>query len=243
MTGGPRCRAAESQIAMKHSCEQFGELELPSTLFPLNKSIAATPVTVIVIPLRQKALMTEDEWQTSDDAYSMIEYIWSRKNIAVSTLPKFGGDMNCIYDSSVNLHRFYLACCRAIWPLLPQEPSRRGIELAEKWIAGEVSIEELNKFNWHVEAAAFNIDYNVEPEKIEQWVADLRSSDSHRHLLNPPETADHVDPRELLKRAAYFADYAMIYPSLRPPGPPSEKYGPFLSAELLRQLITFQQHY
>jgi hypothetical protein len=205
----------------------------------MAKSICGNRVILNVTLPVQKGLMTEDECQTSDDAYSMIEYIWSRTNIAVSTLPKFGGDMNCIYDSSVNLHRFYLACCRAIWPLLPQEPSRRGIELAEKWIAGEVSIEELNKFNLHVEAAAFNIDYNVEPEKVEHWVADLRSSDSHRHLLHPLETADHVDPRELLKRAAYFADYAMIYPSLRPPGPPSEKYSPFLSEELLRQFITF----
>jgi hypothetical protein len=186
-----------------------------------------------------KVLMTEDEWNTSDNAYLMIVFVWRRKKIPLSTLPKFGGNMNRIYDSSVDLHRFYLACCRAIWPLLVQEPSRRGIELAEKWIAGEVSFEELNSFNWHVEGAAFSIDYNVEPEKIEQWVTDLRFSDSHRHLLHPPETADHVDPGELLKRAAYFADYAMMYPSLRPLGPPPEEYRPFLCAELLRQFITF----
>ncbi len=38
---------------------------------------------------------------------------------------------------------------------------------------------------------------------------------------------------------AYFADYAMMYPSLRPLGPPPEEYRPFLSAELLRQFIAF----
>ena len=184
--------------------------------------------------------MTEEEWETSDDAYLMLNCIWRLKNVPASPLPKFGGDMNRIHDSSVDLHRYYLACCRSIWPLLPQEPSRRGVELAEQWIDGDVSTEELNKFNWHVEGAAFNIDYNVEPDKIEQWVADLRANDSYRHLLHPPEAADDVEPRELLKRAAYFADYAMIYPSLKPPRPPSDNYRPFLDAKLLRQFVCFK---
>ena len=187
--------------------------------------------------------MTEEEWEASDDAYLMLDCIWRLKNAPASTLPKFGGDMNRIHDTSVDLHRYLLACCRSIWPLLPQEPSRRGIELAEQWIDGAVSTEELNKFNWHVEAAAFNVDYNVEPDRIEQWVDDLRANDSYRHLLHPPKAADAVDPRELLKRAAYFADYAMIYPSLKPAAPPSENYRLFLDAKLLRSFFCYKTIY
>ncbi len=188
----------------------------------------------------QKVKMTEKEWDACTDAFVMLAYIWSFKNRPPSPLPKFGGDMNRIHDTGVALHRYYLACCRSIWPLLPQESSRRGVELAEHWLEGTVSTEELNQFNYYVEGAAFNIDYNSEPEKIEVWITQLRSSDSHRNLLHPPETADQLEPREILKRAAYFADYAMIYPSLTPTGTPSERYRPFLSAELLRKFISFK---
>ena len=148
--------------------------------------------------------------------------------------------MSRIYDSSGNLHRFYLACCRSIWPLFPQESSRRGVELAEQWLDGDTTTEELNKFNYYVEGAAFTIDYNTEPNKIGEWVALLRSNDSYRQLLHPPEIADQLEPREILKRAAYFADYAMIYPSLKPAGIPPEKYRPFLSADLLREFVSFK---
>jgi hypothetical protein len=39
------------------------------------------------------------------------------------------------------------------------------------------------------------------------------------------------------KWAAYFADYAMVYPNLVPLGPPPESYDPFLSAGLLREVF------
>src|SRR5262245_21057460 len=67
------------------------------------------------------------------------------------------------------LHTYYLACCRRIWRLLPQEASRRGVELGEQYLAGQISAEELDRANYHVEGAAFNIDYNSEPENIERW--------------------------------------------------------------------------
>ena len=60
-----------------------------------------------------------------------------------------------------------------------------------------------------------------------------------RSMLHPSESADEIDPRELLKRAAYFADYAMIYPSLSPQGPPPDSYRPFLSADVLRQYVGY----
>jgi hypothetical protein len=58
-------------------------------------------------------------------------------------------------------------------------------------------------------------------------------------MLHPPEVAQEIEPRELLKRAAYFVDYAMIFPSLRPKGPPPASYRPFLSAAVLRQHIAY----
>ena len=191
--------------------------------------------------------MTKSEWLESEDAGAMIEYLWQRRGVSPRTIDlSFGGDMTqsaLAQDETADLvrvlHRFYLASCRGIWKLLPQEASRRGVELAERFIVGRASAEELNEFNYHVEGAAFCIDYNSDPEAVDRWVAEVRAIPEAelRSMLHPPSVATEIEPRELLKRAAYFADYAMIYPSLTPLGPPRASYLPFLSAQVLRQHI------
>src|SRR4051794_28122100 len=118
--------------------------------------------------------MTKSEWLESDDAGAMIEYLWQRRGVSPRTIDlAFGGDMTqpaLAQDESADLvralHRFYLASCRGIWKLLPQEASRRGVELAERFIVGRASAEELNELNYHVEGAAFLIDYNTDPEAV-----------------------------------------------------------------------------
>src|SRR5262249_7644221 len=193
--------------------------------------------------------MTEAEWHHSEDAGAMIDFLWQQQGVSPHwTDLRFGGDVRgndappgATADLDRALHRFYLASCRGIWKLLPQEESRRGVEMAEQWLAGTVSDEDLSKYNWHVEGAAFCIDYNTAPADIERWVAEVRALPvaELRSLLHPPEAVDEVDPRELLKRAAYFADYAMIDPSLSPKRPRPESYRPFLSAAVLRQHVGF----
>jgi hypothetical protein len=177
----------------------------------------------------------------------MLDALWKQHGVSPAGIDlRVGGDVrestptqDGLIDLARAFHRYYLASCRGIWKLLPQEESRRGVELAEQFLAGEVSGEELRKYNWHVEGAAFCIDYNTDPEAIDRWVAEVRAIPEAelRVMLHPPETALEIEPRELLLRAAYFADYAMIYPSLRPKGPPPVSYRPFLSARVLRQFL------
>ena len=193
--------------------------------------------------------MTESEWQCSRDAGLMLDYIWERFGALPRTIDvRFGGDMRdiirpCVVPVELDraLHRYYLASCRAIWDLLPQEASRRGVELAEQFLEGAVSADDVSEYNWHVEGAAFCIDYNVDPEAIDRWIAEVRGlpESKLRSMLHPTEVAWEIEPRDLLMRAAYFADYAMIYPSLTPKGPPSDTYRPFLSAEMLRKFVGF----
>jgi hypothetical protein len=193
--------------------------------------------------------MTESEWHTSDDAGAMLDYLWARHGVSPHAIDvRFGDDMGdipaapgALVDLERALHRYYLACCRVIWKLLPQEESRRGVELAEQFVDGKVSDEEIRKYNWHVEGAELCIDFNTEPEAIDCWVAEIRALTEAelRSMLHPPEAAQLIEPRELLKRAAYFADYAMIYPSLSPKGPPTASYRPFLSPEVLRQSVAY----
>jgi hypothetical protein len=131
---------------------------------------------------------------------------------------------------------YYLRCCRAIWKLLPQEGSRAGVEVAERFLAGEANADEVHEVNWSTEGAAFLLDYNSDPDEVRRLVAQTRAIPEAelRSMLYPPGAASEIETRELLKRAAYFADYAMVYPWLRPYGPPPRNYDPFLSADLLR---------
>jgi hypothetical protein len=170
--------------------------------------------------------MTETECFEADDALRMIEALWQLHHDDVPGLER-------------QLHRYYLACCRAIWKLLTQEGSRNGVIVAERHLAGELSTEELYKANYDCEGAAFNIDYNCDPEAIQGWVEQTRAIpvEELRDMLHPPEAAVLIETRELLKRAAYFADYAMISESLIPKGPPRSTYALFLSASLLREMF------
>ncbi|AWM37611.1 hypothetical protein GobsT_43990 [Gemmata obscuriglobus] len=193
--------------------------------------------------------MTEADWHRSNDAGAMLDYLWEWRGVSPDGIGlRFGGDVQESDAAGgaddrfgLSLHRFYLASCRGIWPLLPQEASRRGVELAEQFLAGEATAEQVSEYNWHTEGAAFVLDYNTAPEDIARWVAEVQALPPAelRGLLHPPETADEVEPRELLKRAAYFADYVMVYPSLRPQGPPPDSYRPFLSAQVLRRHVRY----
>jgi hypothetical protein len=192
--------------------------------------------------------VTEVEWNHSDDAGAMLDHLWAQYGISAPDIDvRFGGDLcNGLPQGDPTgldraLHRYYLASCRGIWRLLPQEASRRGVELAEQFLAGSVSGEDVSEYNWHVEGAAFCIDYNTLPVDIERWVAEVRALPAAelRSMLHPPEAADEIELRELLKRAAYFVDYATIYPSLSPKGPPPASYRLFLSAAVLRQHVGY----
>ena len=176
--------------------------------------------------------MNKAEWLSSDDAGAMLEFLFHRRLIMVE------GERNSLTRS---LHRFYLASCHDIWPLLPQEASRRGVELAEQFISGETTVENVREYNWYTEGAAFRIDYAAADGDMDGWVAEVEALPAQelRAMLHPPRTADEIEPLELLKRAAYFADYAMIYPDLRPRRPPPMSYRPFLSAKILRQHVQY----
>jgi hypothetical protein len=180
--------------------------------------------------------MNETEWLSSDDASAMLEFLFHRRR-----------NMNEVARKSLTcaLHKFYLASCRAIWRLLPQEASRKGVELAEQFLVGKATSERVREYNRCTEAAAFCLQWPdaEDMEAIACWVAQIDALPARelRAMLHPPSTADEIDPLELLRRAAFFADYAMVYPNLRSPRPPLKCYRPFLSAEILRQHVEYPE--
>ncbi len=172
--------------------------------------------------------MTYEEWLLCTDVPAMLAVLWEAHVDEDATFAR-------------RMHCYLLACCRRIWRLLPQEDSRRGIEVAERYLMGAATVEELQAVKWYVEGAAFNIDYNVNPESIQRWVEDVQSLPARglAAMLSPPGDIVGVDARELLLKAAYFADLASNYPFSRVSSWAWTKYSLFLYADLFRKQFAF----
>jgi hypothetical protein len=116
--------------------------------------------------------------------------------------------------------------------------SRRGVDVAERRFVGKASREEFRRARWECEGAAFNIDYDCDPPQIQRWLEQTRAipREELAALLYPPASADRIETKELLKRAAYFAHFACDYPQRRLVRMPVS-YAPLLSAMLLREFF------
>ncbi|NQX94275.1 MAG: hypothetical protein HRT64_05050 [Erythrobacter sp.] len=79
---------------------------------------------------------------------------------------------------------------------------------AERWIAGEITTEELYHLDWYAEAEAFLLDYAKDPDELLEIETMIAGVEELQDL--PFEEA-----RRLLTKAAYFAEGSMIYPTLR----------------------------
>ena len=137
------------------------------------------------------------------------------------------------------LHKYYLACARRLFPLLSQPESREGIALGEKYLAGSASLDELREYDWYSEGAVFAIEYDKGAEDVANMISDVRSMPRVElvALLNGFDRAFENDSKRILYMAAYFANFAMIYPFMRNRGTISQQYTPFLNADL------FDEHF
>ena len=197
-------------------------------------------------PVQPGDRMTAEEWRRSDDPTTMLKALrasWRGEEAALVRLT----------------HRYLLACCRAIWTLLPLEASRRGVEIAERLIDGRATREEYGLAEWEAEGAAFFLEpFEYEPagEAPEAREDRLRYEADRRALIGPmakeveampPEelrrlvrleaTDEAISPRQLLADAAYFADSAMAYPGIRPRASVIQTHRKFLSVALLREIV------
>lgn len=187
--------------------------------------------------------MTEAEWLASEDPVAMLEEIRANWRGEEADLVRL-------------THRYLLACCRAIWTLLPMEASRRGVEVAERYIQGRATPDEFSQAEFQAEGAAFFLDpFEWEPdeedpeakgirlryeaerkERIEPLVRAVEALPAEEICRMVRTTGDEFDlaPRQLLADAAYFADFAMVYPGVKPTEGAVKRHAHFLSASLLR---------
>jgi len=82
--------------------------------------------------------MTEEEWLTSDDLETMLDYL--------------GGTVN---DRKSRLYG--CACCRHIWLLMIDERSRQAVEIAEQFIDGVIGRDELEEARIEARSAARDV--------------------------------------------------------------------------------------
>jgi hypothetical protein len=197
-------------------------------------------------PIQPGDRMTAEEWRRSDDAVAMLKALrasWRGDEIELVRLT----------------HRYLLACCRAIWRLLPMEASRSGVEVAERFIEGRATREEFSRAEWDAEGAAFFLEpfeYEPEGEAPDEREARLQSEadrktyigslvkeleemhgEQLRRLVHLEASDGSTSLHDLLADAAYFVDSAMNYPGIRPRRSVIEKYRKFLSATLLREIV------
>jgi hypothetical protein len=90
-----------------------------------------------------------------------------------------------------------------------------------------------SKESWE-DYPAFTFDYEADTEKVSDLVAEIELNYSELII-----TLGSLSVIKSLKDAAYFADYAMINPSLQPKGVPSASYYKFLQPNLLRQFVQY----
>jgi hypothetical protein len=187
--------------------------------------------------------MSKSEWLNSNDAGVMIDYLWHLRD---QMWEHWGQFRFTRFDPAIvekklasKLHQYYVACCGMIGKLLPQEESRRGIELAELYFAGMATAEELNDYTYLTEGATFVFEFNTKPDEITRWEMEVLSipQEEMRAMLHPPELAETIVPGQLLWEAASFANAATNY-GLRGLASTVD-YHQFLSAELLRTYFDY----
>jgi hypothetical protein len=145
-------------------------------------------------------------------------------------------------EEVTSIQKYLLACCRRIWPLIPDSGSRRGVAAGEKYCRGEFTWEGVQEADWYSEASAFLFDYFDENDpQVASFIAQVsQDRDKIERLLVPAYSFHQQSVRELLKDAAYFANFALMYPGIRF-GKNSKRqleiYGKFMPLELFEAVV------
>lgn len=175
------------------------------------------------------------QWQESTDVPRMLRWFCQQ----------WTGDPA---DLARLLARYYLACCRRIWPLLPQPESRAAVEVGEQVLDGRVTPKHYLDAERAAEGAAINLQFGCEPESVARWCRVVANIPDHemRALLHQPRSGGLLIPRGLLNDAASFADDALCTAHAARDGAKVSvddrhsivnRYAIFLSAPLLREMV------
>ena len=112
--------------------------------------------------------MTESEWLTATDSEPMLQFVRGK-----------------VSDRKLRL--FACACCRGLYPLIPDRYSRKTIAVAERFADGEVSADKL-RFAWESARRSAGTRRRARgggadgPQDFALWVVTLALGDNPRWL-------------------------------------------------------------
>jgi hypothetical protein len=97
--------------------------------------------------------------------------------------------------------------------------------------------------DYQAEGAAFGIDYHISDD-LKKWLAEAKAIPEAelREMINPPGAVSELSMFELLKKAAHFADDALMFGSCGPMTElrqylPYPDYMLFCSPDVLREIF------
>lgn len=138
--------------------------------------------------------MTPEEWDRGDDVAAMSRWF-----------VEFGPGE---HDERVRLiHRYLLACCRRLWPILPAGGDlRRSVETAERWLDGEATLEEVGEASWSAEAEYIFIVTEPDDPEVARWARAVarRAAEEIDEVLDPVPPGLVPLPYRRLLSAAYL---------------------------------------
>ena len=134
----------------------------------------------------------------------------------------------------LQIKRYLLACCVKYIKYRSSGNLEKGIEVAQRFIAGRATWKQLHKYEWLLEGEAFGVEYYrdgiqyylVHPDLYMQ--NDLRKIRIHERL-------SHEQAKEYLEHLAYFIVYIFSYCYRASNDLPSEKYNSFLCPILFKK--------
>ena len=183
--------------------------------------------------------MTDADWNTSDDVRAMLRHLRSSWRGDEAELERL-------------LHRYYLACCRRLWKLLPLEESRRCVEVAERFLDGQATASELSAAEYDAEGAAFLFERwaevgertglpfrDLEPERVASCIEQFEAIPPEvvLELIGQIDPNRSPTPRELLLETGMLVSIVACYPRVDPKDSIESRFASFLSAPLLREMI------
>jgi hypothetical protein len=142
--------------------------------------------------------MTEAEWLDSVSSLEMLYFLHS--NSGRAKLRRVVSSEGC----ERKLRLFLAACCRRLWRWLIDERSRRAVTVAEQYVDGQASREELEAA--HAAAAAAYAELRRTANATAYCAA------------GPPVEASRVPFRKAFDVCIYGADVASMAPAAHPRG-------------------------
>ena len=171
-------------------------------------------------PSRPTEHALEEEWFRTDDVARLVHLFRQ----------KWRGEEA---DAELLLSRYFLACCRKVWRLLPHEASRAAVEANERYNNGLATDDEVRRAEWHAEAVWIDFDEDPTPEDVVRWAEEVaRITPAELAAMLPgSRPGDDLSPLGLLQDAAYL-------PFFCGPGfEENEGFRRFLPATLFREMV------